>query len=260
MNPVVLITGASRGIGRAEVYEFASKEYDIVLAYDTGDEAASQIAPYMKQKNNVTVLPVHADLSREEDIRNLVKEAMDQFGRIDVLINNAAVIPCSDFQEKKLQDWDAVMKVNLYAPFLLTQLIAPGMAQRKFGRIINTASMGATLTYSAQTAEYDASKAALINLTKTSALQYKPYVNVNCICPGAIDTDIYATVSPEQRELTQAMIPNGRFGRPEEIANVALFLASDLSSYVTGAVIPVDAAMSSGNFVEVPWEEPEARD
>ena len=240
MNPVVLITGASRGIGRAEVYEFASKEYDIVLAYDTGDEAASQIAPYMKQKNNVTVLPVHADLSREEDIRNLVKEAMDQFGRIDVLINNAAVIPCSDFQEKKLQDWDAVMKVNLYAPFLLTQLIAPGMAQRKFGRIINTASMGATLTYSAQTAEYDASKAALINLTKTSALQYKPYVNVNCIWPGWVDTQTGSGLPDELIAGRAEKICKGRPAQPEEIARVAAFLASKDAEYIDGAVIDVD--------------------
>ena len=163
--------------------------------------------------------------------------------------------------EYDADDFRRVTNIDYVGVFLcMKHAVSAMLASKSTNCSIINVSSAEGIKATANFAPYSAAKRAVTSLTQTAGMDYARHgIRVNCICPGAIDTEIYATISPEQRELTQSMSPNGRFGRPEEIANVALFLASDLASYVTGAVIPVDAAMSSGNFLEVPWKEPDPR-
>ena len=182
MNKVALVTGSSRGMGKAEAYEFASRGYDVIVHYVNSRDAAESVCEDIKEKYGVRAAVIKADLSNEAEVRTLANEALQAFGRIDALVNNAGMALYDDFANKTIQGFDDSMKVNLYAPFLLTQLIGTEMMKNKYGKIINIATIDVMTTYNAESAEYDASKAALISLTKTSSLQFQPYVNVNCVC------------------------------------------------------------------------------
>lgn len=137
------------------------------------------------------------------------------------------------------------MKVNLYAPFLLTKLIAPLMVKNKYGKIVNISTIDVMKSYNAESAEYDASKAALINLTKTSALAYQPYVNVNCVCPGWIHTDMTEQNGEEINKFFLSKICKGRFGEPEEIAKIVYFLCTDAAEFIDGETICVDGGFKN---------------
>lgn len=184
MNKNALITGSSRGIGKATALEFASRGYNVVINYVANSAAAEELKKTIESTYGVRAEIIQADLSKESDVRELAKKALELFGKIDVLVNNAGMALYGDFESKTIAGWEKSMQINLYAPFLLTQLLAPVMAENKYGKIVNISSIDVMTTYNAESAEYDVSKAALINLTKTTSLQFQPYVNVNCICPG----------------------------------------------------------------------------
>ncbi len=133
---------------------------------------------------------IGADLMDEAQTRKLAQEALKEFGKVDVLVNNAGMALYDDFAKKTVQGFEKSMQLNLYAPFLLTQILGEQMAKNKYGKIVNIATIDVMTTYNAESTEYDASKAALISLTKTSSLQFQPYVNVNCVCPGWVATDM----------------------------------------------------------------------
>ena len=191
------------------------------------------------------VLSVQADLSKEEDAIRLVETAYQEFGHIDALINNAGIGPYGPVDEKTIASFDEAMKVNLYASFLLTKLIAPKMMERKYGKIVNISTIDVMKTYNPESMEYDASKAALIILTKTSALAYQPYVNVNCVCPGWIETDMTEQNGAELNNFFLSKICKGRFGKPEEIAKVVRFLCSDEAEFIDGEVLCVDGGFKN---------------
>ena len=180
MNKVVLVTGSSRGMGRAEVMEFASRGYDVIIHYVENEAKALEVKKEVEKKYGVKAAIVQADLRDEKGIEKLAKEASEAFGHVDVLVNNAGYAIYNEFQEKTISGFEEMMKIHLYAPFYLTKLLAPKMAGNKYGRVINIASIDATKTCNAESCEYDAAKSAVINLTRNCAYAYKPYVNVNC--------------------------------------------------------------------------------
>ena len=244
MDKVVLVTGSSRGMGKAEIREFASRGYNVIIHYVTNQQKALEVKEEVEKEFGVQAKIIQANLLEESGIEKLASEALDAFGHVDVLVNNAGYAVYGDYDEKTISSFDEMMKIHVYAPFLLTKLLAPKMAENKFGRVINIGSIDATKTCNAESAEYDAAKAAIINLTRNSAYAYKPYVNVNCVCPGFTHTDM-SNLNPSDLETYMCnKICKGRYAKPEEIAKVVAFLASDDAEYIDGEVITVDGGYS----------------
>ena len=240
MNKNVLITGGTRGIGEAISREFAKKGYNLIINYIKSKEKAEKLKNELEEKYNIEVLTVQADLADEKEIKNMVDIALNKFGKIDVLVNNAGIIIDKEFEEKTIEDWKQTLNINLIAPFILTKLIGKEMVKYKSGAIINISSINGINTYHPSSVDYDASKSGLISLTFDSAVEFSPYVRVNCIAPGWVDTEMNKDLSEDyvKEEIERILVR--RFGRPEEIAKVATFLASDDASFINSTVIKVD--------------------
>lgn len=239
MNKNVLITGGTRGIGEAISREFAKKGYNLIINYVNSKEKAEKLKNELEEKYNINVLTVQADLADEKAIKNMVDKAIDKFSKIDVLVNNAGIIIDKEFEEKTIEDWKQTLNINLIAPFILTKLIGKEMVKNKSGAIINISSINGINTYHPSSVDYDASKSGLISLTFDSAVEFSPYVRVNCIAPGWVDTEMNKDLSEDyvKEEIERILVR--RFGRPEEIAKVATFLASDDASFINSTVIKV---------------------
>ena len=239
MNKNVLITGGTRGIGEAISREFAKKGYNLIINYVNSKEKAEKLKNELEEKYNINVLTVQADLADEKAIKNMVDIALNKFGKIDVLVNNAGIIIDKEFEEKTIEDWKQTLNINLIAPFILTKLIGKEMVKNKSGAIINISSINGINTYHPSSVDYDASKSGLISLTFDSAVEFSPYVRVNCIAPGWVDTEMNKDLSEDyvKEEIERILVR--RFGRPEEIAKVATFLASDDASFINSTVIKV---------------------
>lgn len=237
---VALITGASRGIGMEIAKKFASLNCDIIINYKEQDEKAKELKKYIENTYNVKVLNIKANLENEQEIINMVEKAIDYFGKIDILVNNAAI--CNDcmFLDKTKESFTQILNVNLIAPFLLSKYVSKYMKENKYGRIINIASTNGIDTYYSESMDYDASKAALINLTHNLALELAPYITVNAIAPGWTNTDMNKELTSEQINEENKKIILNRFAEPQEIANVVAFLASKEASYINSEVIRVD--------------------
>ena len=240
MNKNVLITGGTRGIGEAISREFAKKEYNLIINYVNSKGKAEKLKNELEEKYNINVLTVQADLADEKEIKNMVDIALNKFGEIDVLVNNAGIIIDKEFEEKTIEDWKQTLNINLIAPFILTKLIGKEMVKNKSGAIINISSINGINTYHPSSVDYDASKSGLISLTYDSAIEFSPYVRVNCIAPGWVDTEMNKDLSEDyvKEEIKRILVR--RFGRPEEIAKVVTFLASDDASFINSTVIKVD--------------------
>lgn len=240
MNKNVLITGGTRGIGEAISREFAKKGYNLIINYVNSKEKAVKLKNELEEKYNINVLTVQADLADEKEIKNMVDIALNKFGKIDVLVNNAGIIIDKEFEEKTIEDWKQTLNINLIAPFILTKLIGKEMVKNKSGAIINISSINGINTYHPSSVDYDASKSGLISLTFDSAVEFSPYVRVNCIAPGWVDTEMNKDLSEDyvKEEIKRILVR--RFGRPEEIAKVVTFLASDDASFINSTVIKVD--------------------
>lgn len=240
MNKNVLVTGGTRGIGEAISREFAKKGYDIIINYVNSNEKAKQMKEELESEYNIRVLPIKADLSSEEEINTMVDIAIKEFGKIDVLVNNAGIVIDKEFEDKTVEEWKQTLDINLIAPFILTKLVGKEMSKQKSGSIINISSTNGLNTYYPTSADYDASKSGLISLTYNSAVQFAPYVRVNCIAPGWVNTEMNKEL-PEDfvKEETERILVR-RFAEPEEIAKVVAFLASEDASFVNSTVIKVD--------------------
>lgn len=240
MSKVALITGGSRGIGEAISKKFASAGYNIIINFKQSVEKAQKLKIQLERDFNIEVMLSQANLSKEEDIINMIDKCMEKFGKIDVLVNNAGIVIDKEFEDRTVEDWKNTLDVNLIAPFLLTKIVGKEMMKQKKGSIINISSTNGINTYYPSSVDYDASKSGLISLTYDSAIQYSPYVRVNCIAPGWVNTEMNKELEEDFIKSETEKILVKRFGEPEEIANVVVFLASDEASFINSAVIKVD--------------------
>ena len=240
MNKSVLVTGGTRGIGEAISREFAKKGYDIIINFVNSEEKANNLKKELEEKFNINVLPVKANISNEEECKELVKKSIDKFGKINVLVNNAGIVIDKEFEDRTIEDWKQTLNVNLIAPFVLTKLVGKEMLKQKSGTIINISSTNGLNTYYPTSVDYDASKSGLISLTYDSAVQFAPFVRVNAIAPGWVNTEMNKELPEDFVNDETERILVKRFGEPEEIAKVVTFLASDDASFINSTVIKVD--------------------
>lgn len=240
---VVMITGSSRGIGAAIARKFASLQDKIVILYKEKKEQAETLLEEIQKQYQIEGLCLPCDVTKEEDIKKTVEKVIDTWGSIDVLINNAGIDKSSFVEEKQKKDFLETLDVNLIGPFLLSRECAPFLYQQG-GCIINISSTNGMGKGCPMSLEYDASKAALNSLTQNLAMQYAPSIRVNAIAPGWVETDMSLCEDPEVeaefKKCESEKIYLGRFAKPEEIANVAAFLASREASYINGTIIEVD--------------------
>ena len=240
MSAVALITGASRGIGASIAMEFAKAGVNVILNYNRHALMAERIMEKIKEKYNVDVLCVKADISIEEEVEDMVNKIVDHFGKIDVLVNNAGVCKDSLLLEKSVSNFRRILDVNLIGTYLCSKYVGKVMLDRGSGKIINIASTNAIDTYYPESCDYDASKAGVISLTHNLAREFAPLISVNCICPGWVKTNMSEGLSIEQIQEEEKKILLHRFGEPEEIAKVVVFLASSKASYINDSIIRVD--------------------
>lgn len=242
-SKTALITGASRGIGRAIALLFAQEGCDIAFTYFHSDQAAQSLKEEI-EGNGVHCLALKADASDYALAHEVVDRVVKEWGKLDILINNAGVTRDALVIRMREEQWDEVMNTNLKSAFNYIQAVSAVMARQRKGSIISMSSV-VGLNGNAGQANYAASKAGIVALTKSVAKELgSRNVRVNAIAPGCIETDMTSALSDQNKEAILQMIPMGRVGQPEEVAKVALFLASDMSSYISGQVLQVNGAMA----------------
>jgi 3-oxoacyl-[acyl-carrier protein] reductase len=238
---VAIVTGGGSGLGRQMATALAEMGADVVLCARNAERCAQTAAELSAL--GVRALGLRCDVTSADDVRAMVERATADLGRIDILVNNAAITKDGLAMRMKPQDWDAVLAVNLTGAFVASQQVLLGMMRERWGRIINITSVVAEAGNAGQ-ANYVASKAGLIGLTKSLAQEMASRnVTVNAVAPGFIDTDMTQTLAPEFKERILAAIPLQRLGRPEDVAAAVRFLASDEASYITGHVLNVNGGM-----------------
>ena len=239
-DQVALVTGASRGIGRAIAFALAQEGAKVVVNYSSSAAAAESVVAEIQQQGG-EALALQADVSQTEQVDHLVEKTQEKWGKIDILVNNAGITKDNLLIRLKLEDWQAVLALNLTGVFLCTRAVGKLMLKQRRGRIINIASVSGQMGNPGQ-ANYSAAKAGVIGLTKTLAKEFASRgITVNAVAPGFIETDMTHDLKAEE---ILKLIPLGRFGKPEEVAQMVSFLASNpASAYITGQVFNVDGGM-----------------
>jgi 3-oxoacyl-[acyl-carrier protein] reductase len=238
---IALVTGASRGIGRACALSLSAAGHHVVLAARQMDKLEAAAAEIREKGGQATVISL--DLGSAENIRESMKALLAEVGRVDILVNNAGITKDMLAMRMKQEDWEEVLRVNLTGSFLVTQAAMQGMIKERWGRIINISSVVGQMGNAGQ-ANYVASKAGMIGLTKTLAQELAGRnITVNAVAPGFIETDMTAVLNEQLKEKMLSLIPAKRFGSAEDVAGVVTFLASDAAAYVTGQVIGVNGGM-----------------
>ena len=239
----VLVTGSSRGLGKAIILEYASNGYDVVINYNNSKEEALKLKDYVESTFKVKALVIKCDISKESDIDSMIEAIYQEFGHIDVLVNNASIDSDQDFELKTKNDFMKTLEVNLVGTYLASKKIGLKMLERKKGTIINISSTNGIDTPYPESIDYDASKAGVISLTHNLANYFAPYIRVNTICPGWINTDMNKDLDEDfiKEELDKILL--GRFAEPSEIANLAYFLGTDKASYINDSIIRIDGGV-----------------
>lgn len=238
---VAVITGGARGIGKAIAGALARKGVNLVIA-DISLEQAKDTSAEL-ERLGVKTMPVKLDVSKSEEVTKIFEDISKNFGRIDILVNNAGVTKDSLIMRMKEEDWDTVININLKSVFLCSKEAIKVMAKQRYGRIINIASVVAFMGNPGQ-ANYSASKAGIIGLTKTTAKEYASRdITANAVAPGFITTAMTDALPENVKDEMKRAIPLGRFGTTEDVANAVVFLASPEAGYITGQVIHVNGGM-----------------
>ena len=234
-----IVTGASKGLGKAIAIELAKEGCNVVINYLSDTNGANTTLEEVL-KYNVKGFVYQGDVVDEESMKEMVNKTVSVFGKVDILVNNVGIAIDSLVEDKTIEDFRKILDTNLIGPFVLSRLVSKYMIDNKYGRIINIASTNGIDTYYPYGLDYDASKAGLINLTHNLAEVYKPFINVNCVCPGWVNTEMNKELDSDYIKDECKKIKLGRFAEPDEIAKVVAFLASDDVSYVNDAIIRVD--------------------
>ncbi len=237
-----LVTGASRGIGRAIALELGRQGVHVAVNYSGNEAKAEEVVAELKAMG-VEAFAVKCDVSQSEDVQAMIKHVLDTFGSVEILINNAGITRDNLLMRMKEEDWDAVLNTNLKGVFNTTKAITRPMMKQRQGAIINVASVVGIMGNAGQ-ANYVAAKAGVIGLTKSTARELAARnIRVNAVAPGFISTDMTDELPEDVKEAMLKEIPLSRFGNPEDIAGVVAFLASDAANYMTGQVLRVDGGM-----------------
>jgi acetoacetyl-CoA reductase len=242
---VVVVTGASRGIGRAIAEELAQGGAKVVVNYSKSKEAAEDLVNQLQRSGSPESVMIQADVAHPEQAARLIEEAIQRFGRFDVLVNNAAINVDRTMKNLSTDDWDTVIKADLNSYFYTVRAALPHFMQQKSGKIINISSMNALMGSFGQ-ANYTAAKAGIIGFTKTAALELARYnVTVNAICPGYVATEMYEAIPDKTKAAILARIPLGRPGTPQEVARAVRYLIVD-GDYYTGETL----SMNGGAYMQ----------
>lgn len=242
-NKVALITGASRGIGKAIAIELASKGCNIVINYLKSKEKAEEVAKYIESTFNVVAKTYKADISSEEEVKKLFDFCINEFGKIDILINNAGICFDIELSDRTFGQFVNTFKTNVFGVFALTKIIGEHMVGNKYGKIVNISSNNSINCFYPTSIDYDATKSALNSMTKNFAIEFSPYVNVVAVAPGWVETDMNKDLTPDIMELEKERILKKRIGKPEDVAKLVAFLVSDDADYINGEIIVIDGGM-----------------
>ena len=242
-NKVALITGGSRGIGKAIAEKFAKNGYNLVINYVSDSTKTEELEKEFQEGNNIEVLFVKADVTDFNSCENMVKQAIEKFGKIDVLVNNAGITKDGLLMRMKEEDFDKVINVNLKGTFNVTKNVVPYMMKQKNGRIVNISSVVGVIGNAGQ-CNYAASKAGIIGFTKSLAKELASRnILANAIAPGFIKTDMTDVLSDAVKETINTQIPLKKMGESYEVANAVYFLGNEENTYITGQVLNVDGGM-----------------
>lgn len=245
-DKVALVTGASSGIGKAIATRFAQEGAHVAVNYRPGGKADQDAALAEVASFNPTAMAVAADVSQREDVERMIAQVVEKFGRLDICINNAGIEIKRPFLEVTDDEWNKVIAVNLYGCFVVSQAAARQMRTQGGGKLVFISSVHEDIPFPEYTA-YCASKGGVRMMMRNLAMELAPYkINCNNIAPGAIATPINQSVLSDPQAMKNAIseIPWGRFGKPEEVASVAVFLSSDEAEYVTGSTYYVDGGLT----------------
>lgn len=239
MEKVVLVTGASSGIGR-EIIRMLASSYQVIIQYNNSYDNALKLKEELDNLYNKDVMTVKCDLSSEEEIDSMLERIYERYNSIDILVNNAGIAIDTLLEDKTKDNFIKTLEINTIAPFLLSKKIGIKMKENKYGNIVNISSTNGIDTIYPESIDYDASKAALISVGNNMADYLAPYVRVNTVCPGWVNTRMTNDLDDGYRETEEEKILLGRFAETEEIATVVKFLISDEASYINKSVIRVD--------------------
>lgn len=238
---IALITGGASGLGATISKFLASKNINVIINYNTSKEKANILKQEIEKAYQVKVLLVKCDISKEEEVNNMMNEIRKEFDHIDYLVNNAAICLDSLYEDKTKENFIKTLEVNVVGTFLVSKLVGNMMYEQKYGSIVNLSSTNGIDKNYPMSLDYDASKAAINSLTHNLALQYAPYVRVNAVAPGWVKTENeMKDLDEEYIKTEEEKIYVGRFAEKEEIAKVIYFLLSDDASYINNQVIQVD--------------------
>lgn len=239
MKKTVIITGASRGIGKATALAFAEDDYNVIINYLNSEEKALELQKIITD-NGGSAEAVKADVSCRSDVEKMISFAVQKYGEVNVLVNNAGIAEQALFTDITEQMWDRIFNVNVKGTFNCIQAVLPGMINRKSGKIINISSIWG-ITGSSCEVHYSASKSAVIGMTKALAKEVGlSGITVNCIAPGVIDTDMNSMLDSDTINALKEETPLNRIGTADDIAQTALFIASDKANFITGQVLSVN--------------------
>ncbi|TJY17176.1 3-oxoacyl-[acyl-carrier-protein] reductase [Staphylococcus chromogenes] len=242
MTKVALVTGASRGIGSSIALQLAEEGYNVAVNYAGNKEKAEEVVNQIKEKG-VEAFAIQANVSNPDEVKAMIKEVVNQFGSVDVLVNNAGITRDNLLMRMKEQEWDDVIDTNLKGVFNCIQKVTPQMLRQKGGRIINLTSIVGAVGNPGQI-NYVASKAGVIGMTKTAARELASrQITVNAVAPGFIVSDMTNALNEDLKNGMKAQIPLGHFGEDTDIAHTVAFLASDKAKYITGQTIHVNGGM-----------------
>ena len=238
MNKVVLVTGSTRGIGKATILEFAKRGYNVVINYNNSEKEAFDLKQFVETEYKVEALVIKADVSNETEVKNMISEIINKFHKIDALVNNAGIVYDRNFDEITVDEFKRTLEVNVIGAFIVSREASKYM--EKGSSIVNVSSTNGTKTISPECLDYNISKIGLQSLTRDLAFQFKPNIRVNAIAIGWADTDMNKDLPKEYIEEETQKIYLERFADPSEIAKTIYFLASDESGYVNSEIINID--------------------